>query len=253
MKTAGFLWDQTLPGITQMQRDQWLYSNFEPEQHSPLLRCYRWSAPTLSVGRFQQVSAELEARLQQLQIAWVRRPTGGQAILHMGDYTFSWVGPPDGLSIADSHQRFSQAIQSALQHLGLQVDAGTQSASRASQAFHCFEHSTPADLQIGRHKLLGSAQARRRKAVLQQSVIYQQAPVQTLQALFEHLPAMSDLCQHLPAGPQHLQAGVSPAAFGQALQAGFSAVFGLQFHAVPSFDDYVQAGFRCADPGRPDN
>lgn len=139
----------------------------------PTLRLYAWYPPCLSLGISQPVSdidlAALAARGWDL----VRRPTGGRAILHADELTYSVIGsthePRLAGSVLESYRRLAQALLYTLQTLGLQVDikeSGPTSKQPLSSAV-CFEVPSNYEITSGGKKILGSAQARRKNNLLQ--------------------------------------------------------------------------------------
>lgn len=229
LRRARLLYEGADTGLAQMQRDQQDYSRFDASQTTPRLRFYAWSEPTVSLGRFQQPAPDFAARLAELGLPSVQRPTGGRAILHAGDLTFSLIGPPDWLpgSLLAGHALFSRALAHGLAHLGLIAGAGSESASR-NQPVHCFASATPADLLVAGGKLIGTAQVRRRQAFLIQGTIYLQADHALLRALFgepsETRSQLLDLAQLLGQPP-------NPAQVAQALAAGLQEVLNLDYLA----------------------
>lgn len=181
-------YDPPLPGHEQMRRDQHYYSCFDPSRDLPLLRFYTWQSPTVSLGRFQTLTPEWAERLQSLGLPTVQRPTGGKAILHAGDLTFSLIGPLTWLpgNLLTGHALIRQALQTGLQQLGIDSTGGL-SPARRQQSEHCFATATPADIQSHWGKLVGTAQVRRRQAFLVQGTLYLEANRPLLQAVFSGL------------------------------------------------------------------
>ncbi|MBF2052564.1 MAG: hypothetical protein IGS03_03760 [Candidatus Sericytochromatia bacterium] len=209
-----------------MQQDQAAYSDFQPVSDLPLLRFYTWSAPTLSIGRFQSLSEVLHERLQTLNIPVVRRPTGGQAILHAGDLTFSLVAPHSGPlqgNVTQSFAAFAAGVICGLQMLGLNASLGyNQPEAGRFKAPSCLEHTTAADICLGNQKLLGAAQVRSRKNLLIQAVIYRQLHRELLQTIFEASPSGTDLAAHLTPVPDHQT-------LAQCICKGFEKHWGIRF------------------------
>ena len=137
----------------------------------PTLRVFRWDQPALSLGRFQGLEREIELEVcKQLNVALVRRPTGGRAVYHRNEFTYSIVigkrnGVPSGIVAAYAY--LSQGILAALQQLGVQAEISDERVSKHPSAA-CFASSTQADLTSGGFKLVGSAQVWREDALLQQ-------------------------------------------------------------------------------------
>jgi len=160
-----------------MQRDRLLYQNFEALPAEGVLRFFQWSEATVSLGRFQN-APELEAQAQALKCPTVRRPTGGQAILHGQDLCWSIVSSSQGFlgkNLLESYHLIAQAVIAALQRLEINaVFPSTEDPYRRQVS--CFGSLTPADLEIQGKKLVGSAQMRNRRAFLQQSSLPLIAP-----------------------------------------------------------------------------
>src|SRR5438270_13044195 len=137
----------------------------------PTLRVFRWSRPSISLGRFQSIEREIVSeRCQELGVALVRRPTGGRAVYHSDDFTYCIVmgkrfGVPSG--IVASYAFLAQGLLSALTFLGVQAELSDGRVSKNPSAA-CFASSTQADLTSGGFKLIGSAQVWKDDTLLQQ-------------------------------------------------------------------------------------
>lgn len=144
----------------------------------PTLRFYAWSPPCVSLGRNQPIADINLARIAALGYQVVRRPTGGRAILHTDELTYSLIASPEHPLmtgyVLDSYLRISEGLVAGLQRLGIPAEPAP-GANRAGPdvSAACFE--VPSAYEIiasgangapGR-KILGSAQARRGHSVLQ--------------------------------------------------------------------------------------
>lgn len=191
--------------MPHMQRDQNIYDAIGQDSTDYTVRFYTWPQTTLTLGRFQRLDTALEGRLQQQGIPWVRRPTGGQAILHQGDLTFSVVGPlnPERQhQLLDTYRLIAKGLQQGLKHWQIEAETVIQAPENAHKNAACYASSSQADLQYKGQKLIGCAQVRRRRAFLQQGVIYRQAPHHLHKALFhESIPVLSlnELCRQVPS------------------------------------------------------
>lgn len=156
------------------------------------LRWYRWNEATLSLGYFQ---APEEARANP---AWsglpvVRRLSGGGAILHEHELTYSCALPPSHPRTNDPYQLYldvHSALIVILQARGFDVRLrGTRFGKEGpAEAFLCFSRGDEMDVVLGPHKVLGSAQRRRRGAVLQHGSL-----VLRRSALAPQFPGLFDL------------------------------------------------------------
>ncbi len=137
----------------------------------PTLRVFRWSQPTISLGRFQNVEREILSDVcQQRGVALVRRPTGGRAVYHLDEVTYSLVigkhyDVPSGVVAAYAY--LAQGLQAALALLGVHAELSEEHVSKNPSAA-CFASSTQADLTSKGFKLIGSAQVWKDDALLQQ-------------------------------------------------------------------------------------
>lgn len=143
----------------------------------PTLRFYSWTPSALSLGYAQPLEdADLDACRRE-GLAVVRRPTGGRAVLHRGELTYSLVAS-EGFpaSVSGTYQRITEVLARALSRLGLDLTIEPGKLTRSTTA-SCFQSATRADLLALGRKLVGSAQTRREGAFLQHgSVMLTQRP-----------------------------------------------------------------------------
>ena len=139
-----------------------------------VLRVYGWSAPTLSLGRNQRaVGVYREATLAERGIGVVRRPTGGRALLHHREVTYSVTAPCEesGALLAE-YGRINALLTSALGALGVPVViARPTTRAAAPSAAPCFAEPALGEVTLNGRKLVGSAQWRDRGALLQHGSI----------------------------------------------------------------------------------
>ncbi len=133
------------------------------------VRWYRWIEPTISLGYFQK--AEGFAGLPgPFELAIVRRLTGGGAILHQHEWTYSCTVPP-GHPLAEHPTRLYDLVHArivmALAEQKILAALRGEALAEREVTFLCFGRGDPRDIVLKGHKILGSAQRRRRGAVLQ--------------------------------------------------------------------------------------
>lgn len=132
------------------------------------LRFYRWKRATLSLGYFQkEVPTEY---VNQRVLDVVRRLSGGGAILHHHELTYSIAIPASHPLSKNPRQLYEQVhacIASHLQEHGIPAVARGVNNKLKNEPFLCFSRGDTNDLVVGSHKVLGSAQRRRKGAVLQ--------------------------------------------------------------------------------------
>jgi lipoate-protein ligase A len=164
-----------------MAIDESLLADVKPDD-PVTIRLYRWIEPTLSIGHFQSIEQwKRDPRTCNAKslgdIPWVRRKTGGGAILHDREWTYSIVIPARLNHLAKGHSEIlyravHRSILKGLQLLGwpagLSEDCSCSAATRGDgEPFLCFQRRSPVDLVVGDHKILGSAQRRQRAGLLQ--------------------------------------------------------------------------------------
>lgn len=134
---------------------------------------YSWSAPTLSFGRNQPARGLYDAaKLRASGIDVVRRPTGGRAILHDREVTYSVTAPIGDAPLRETYRRINRILQSGLSRLGVFVEAAERSERAPVPSFRpCFDTPGEGELIAAGGKLVGSAQWREGGALLQHGSI----------------------------------------------------------------------------------
>ena len=213
----------------------------------PTLRVYGWCQPTLSLGYAQNARQDVDLAACQAQgVAVVRRPTGGRAVLHDQEVTYSVVMPlllVDGPSpITEHYRRIGMALAAALQSLGVPVHLARPhvraTPARALASPACFAALSRYELSAAGKKIVGSAQKRAQCALLQHGSI----PLWLdRQRLFQCFRVPPERCQALVqeayttmgAVNEVAPAPVALLAVQDALRQGFSATFGVELVEMP--------------------
>lgn len=138
----------------------------------PTIRLYAWDPACLSLGHAQPFADVDTVRLQERGWDVVRRLTGGRAILHTDELTYSVTGragePVMAGGVLESYNRLSQALLLALKNLSISVEIQERkTGGQAAPNPVCFEVPSSYEITVGGKKLIGSAQARKQEAVLQ--------------------------------------------------------------------------------------
>lgn len=152
-------------GATNMAADEVLFES--AERGGASLRFYTWSEATLSLGYFQP------AAVATLGLPWVRRSTGGDAIVHHHELTYCLALPNDKewRSPEPWTCRFHHLIRDVLAESGIELRAVLCGEEQRLGDVLCFLHQTAGDLLIRGSKVVGSAQRRRHGALLQHGSI----------------------------------------------------------------------------------
>jgi lipoate-protein ligase A len=138
------------------------------------LRVYSWSTPTISLGRNQTARGRYDLRrFRELGLDVVRRPTGGRAILHNREITYSVTAPVrDAGDLRESYERINRLLLSALHSIGVLASVAARATRSATPGIApCFDEPAAGELTLGGRKLAGSAQWRSGDALLQHGSI----------------------------------------------------------------------------------
>lgn len=211
------------PPAWNMAVDCALWRSHAENGGPPTIRFYQWVQPTLSVGAGQKLPPDLtKERLEALGWAFVRRPSGGRAVLHGGDLTYSVVaGQREGFppSVRAVYRRLCRGLQAGLAQLGITASTGTPSRNSRKE-FHCFAWISDGDLSFQGKKFAGGAQVWRSDTFLQHGSIMVDPPAANWQQ-FQTLP---DLNQPFPPNTtclsEILERPVSISSLKTALQQG---------------------------------
>jgi lipoate-protein ligase A len=216
-------------GPENMARDEALLAAAAEGQAVPTLRFYTWSPPAVSLGHFQAADAiDLEyARHRGWDV--VRRVTGGRAVLHQHELTYSVTLPAEivaGAGVRTSYSVLVGALNAGLDRLlrpelGPRREAAPACDARSNRAANCFALASECDTVVPDGKLVGSAQVRRGGALLQHGSILLDAEPEAWTALFG-TPG------RLVTFRQLLGRAVSPADVAEAIQDGFSS-YGIRW------------------------
>ena len=143
----------------------------------PVFRVYAWSPPAVSFGYAQHIGREIDPqKCSDQNIHIVRRTTGGRAVLHWNELTYSVIchkdDPTVGGNIQDAYRKISLALMAGVKHLGANVSFESRRQEQPSPrgkelTAPCFTSTAQHEVTLNNRKLIGSAQQRIGEVILQ--------------------------------------------------------------------------------------
>lgn len=176
-----------------MARDQGLLDLAERDG-TATLRLYRWDPFCLSFGRHEPALKRYDRdRIAALGLDCVRRPTGGRAVWHARELTYSVTAPLARFgSLPRAYRRIHQLIADAVAALGVvPALAATPARSAGVDAGACFASPAGGEVVVGDHKLVGSAQLKQGDAFLQHGSLLLEDDQQVVQQITQGSPPVS--------------------------------------------------------------
>jgi lipoate-protein ligase A len=200
LMSVRLLTDLPLDGPTNMARDEALLDAVGAGEAPPTLRLYQWSPATISLGYFQKYAAYESLPPPAGDLPVVRRQTGGGAILHDRELTYSVALPLKHDLLRDGtttlYEIAHDALIRCLGDAGMETYRGCESdgSTPTRGPFFCFARRHCLDVLAGDDKLAGSAQRISRYAVLQHgSIMFEQRyGQQPIAAIRDMLPISID-------------------------------------------------------------
>jgi lipoate-protein ligase A len=189
-RTLHVILDGPHTGAVNMARDERLLDHWRPGR-PPVLRLYRWQPYAVSYGFHQRLEDFDHEAIDRLGFELAKRPTGGRAILHAEELTYSVVGaspsPLFGDSLHTCYMRINEALVAFLRELGCEVEiSGGEDRSEMKQAV-CFKSAGQHEIRVRGRKLVGSAQRRTEGRFLQHgSILVGPAHADLLECLQPH-------------------------------------------------------------------
>ena len=220
-------------GPTNMAVDEAILRAVAAGSAPPTVRFYAWEPPTLSLGRAQTVADVDGHALVTARYGLVRRPTGGKAILHVDELTYSVVAPRAEPRVAgavtESYRRISAGLVRGLEYLGVADPAADRrSNDSAPQGPVCFEVPSDYEITSSGRKLVGSAQMRSNGVVLQHGTVPLYGDITRICAV---LTARPDPCRVRERATTVQEALARPVTWDEAFEAmvlGFSDALNLR-------------------------
>lgn len=213
--------DVPVPGARNMALDHALAELNGPGE--AVLRLYGWDPPTVSFGRNEPTKGryDLEAARRE-GVGFVRRPTGGRAVLHADEVTYCAVLPARAFGgPRETYVRVNEGLVQGLRLLGCAAEVAREGRVLAPDAGPCFQAPAPGEVMLGGRKLAGSAQVRVGESILQHGSIILGGDQSALARL---TGGIAD-----PFPPATVQGAVGPVAWraaAEALAAGMALALG---------------------------
>ncbi len=190
---------------------------FVKKEGIPVLRFFNFSPPSTTIGFHQRIEEWL-LELEKKGVPWVRRPTGGRAVFHDGDLTYSLTFPEDheifGGSVPVSFMKISQGFKRGFELAGIRVELESKKGIKGTG--FCFSATSLYEFTINGKKIMGSAQVRRDGVVLQQGTVVIRYPSPP----FPHVPGMGAIEDVKEISLEELQ---------DKMVQGFQEVYGIEF------------------------
>ena len=239
-----------------MALDEALWQNYATQLEAGLrppaiLRFYGWQPAALSLGYSQRAEREVDFEAcARLGIDWVRRPTGGRAILHdEGELTYSLVAACDDPrfegGVLESYRKISGALVEGLARLGVEAELASKDRRGSQNALSaaCFDAPSAYEVTWQGRKLIGSAQARQHGVLIQQGTILLSVDVTRLFAVLrsdDRAGAVAQVSRRLVSIEEARGRAVS---FEES-QAAFLAAFAAHYAAplIESEPDETESG-----------
>lgn len=182
-------------GSYNMAMDEALLTLHSEGKIPPVIRFYEWAPATLSIGYFQQAARDVNlAAVEEQGIGFVRRPTGGRAVLHEHELTYSVIvseGHPNmPKNVTDAYRVLSEGILKGFHHLGMEAYFSVPDNEeklndlKKPKSAVCFDAPSWYELVVEGKKVAGSAQTRQKGVILQHGAILLDVDIDKLLSVF---------------------------------------------------------------------
>jgi lipoate-protein ligase A len=234
------------PGAMNMALDEALMEAQRDVAHPPTLRFYAWQPACVSLGYFQRAEAEVDlGACHAAGVHVVRRATGGRAVLHDDEVTYSVAIRQELLpgSVVETYGALSQGILRGLRYLGIEGQLARVGARRRPGAGEdglaaaCFDAPSWYETLVDGRKIIGSAQTRASGVILQHGSLLIGFDAARLTGLLRLRSAESRgrLAAALGASvtsiSEHLGRRPAPGEVARALACGMASALGLSLYA----------------------
>ncbi len=215
----------------------------------PVLRFYTWQPACLSLGFFQK-AAEVNIDLcRELNIDVVRRLTGGSAVLHKSELTYSLICNADLLpgSVIESYKVISSALLQGLRNLGLNPVLNS-TVPKGERSPLCFHDSSWYEIQVNGRKIIGSAQKRMNGRILQHGSILVETNAEQYCSLF-HLSRLGlgvHIRKKMTSVNDEIGSKVDFYRLKEAMKKGFESALQIEFETSSLAEKELQQAEKLA-------
>ncbi len=184
--------DQFPSPCENMAIDEYLMIKAEENENTTYLRFYGWNPPAVSIGRSQKANRVVNHELlRKNKIGFVRRPTGGKAVLHYEELTYSiassdkrFISSP---SVRAVYNQLAKALLKGLLNLKIEAEIVSKDPKGLVRTnLPCFSYPTRDEIEVKGKKIIGSAQKRSKNAILQHGSI----PIKDHRELYAELTSV---------------------------------------------------------------
>lgn len=215
-----------------MAIDEAILINSIKEWAQPTLRFYKWKKPTLSLGYHQKLEEVNISECKKNNIDIVYRPTGGKAVLHKDELTYSFIAPCSefGDTLVETYKQINEALAIGLKTLGAKIEVYEGSQNPYNNTSACFRVHTQADLCYKQKKIGGSAQLRKDNFFLQHGSILIKRDIDILKKILNLKPKeFEDLLETTISLEEILNPPVLWETVKDAIISGFKIRFNISF------------------------
>lgn len=233
----------SLTAAQNMAIDEAIQLIYQSKVTPPTIRFYTWQPAAVSIGYFQKSDTEIDfAACQKAGIDVVRRLTGGRAVLHADELTYSIIVGEDypeiPMTVTASYRYLSRGLLNGLLSLGVEAELTKPQASYARKTHTaasaaCFDSPSHYELTVKHKKLIGSAQVRKQGIILQHGSILRTFSAKQMVSILkinadERLTMQEMLAQRVMDLDTAVGRRVQENDLMEALQIGFKEAMGIE-------------------------
>jgi lipoate-protein ligase A len=237
------------PAEKNMQRDRELLE-LSVNLNAPILRIYSWDKPTITLGKMQKTEEVLNtAFCKQEAVYFCSRPTGGRAVYHIDDLTYSFVFPISlkkefGATVSQTYKIIAESLSCGLAKVEIKTELSTREVNREAAKkeakLPCFTAPAKQEILVNFKKLIGSAQLRTKTGVLQHGSIplsskFRELPLYENCNVEEQQKRMRELCSGAISLDEITDKHMRLETISEAIITGFSEQLNLRTKPLPLY------------------